>query len=122
MSQDIIADVLNEIMNGKRNRKNSVQVKRYSKLLIEVLNLAKKHGYIEEYKAGKELEIKFKLNKCKAVKPRFYASINQLDKYIKRFLPARDFGILIISTNKGLITQEEAYEKNIGGSLIAYFY
>jgi ribosomal protein S8 len=30
--------------------------------------------------------------------------------------------ILIISTNKGLVTHTEAQEENIGGSLIAYFY
>jgi len=31
-------------------------------------------------------------------------------------------GILIISTNKGLITHNEAFEEKIGGCLIAYFY
>ena len=41
---------------------------------------------------------------------------------MKRFLPARNLGILIISTNQGLITHVDAIDKNIGGSLIAYFY
>ncbi|MEK6827540.1 MAG: 30S ribosomal protein S8 [Nanoarchaeota archaeon] len=31
-------------------------------------------------------------------------------------------GTMIISTNKGLITHEEAKEEDIGGCLIAYFY
>jgi len=43
-----------------------------------------------------------------------------MEQYIKRFLPARDIGILIISTSKGLMTHKEAMEKGAGGSLIAY--
>jgi len=123
MSQDIIADTLNEIMNAKRARKQEIIVKRHSKLLLNVLEVAKKHGYIEEFKVkDKELEIKFKLNECKAIKPRFDISCSDIEKYTRRYLPARDFGILIITTSKGLLTHEEALKKNIGGSLIAYFY
>lgn len=123
MSQDVISDALNQIMNAKKARKNTVVIKRYSNLLIDVLKLAKKHGYITEYEAkGRELEIQFSLNNCKAIKPRFTVAVKVLDKYVRRYLPARNFGMIIISTNKGLMTQEEAYEKNIGGSLLAYFY
>ncbi|VVB82159.1 30S ribosomal protein S8 [uncultured archaeon] len=41
---------------------------------------------------------------------------------MRRYHPARGIGTLIISTNKGLMTQEEALEEGTGGSLIAYFY
>lgn len=123
MSQDIISDTLNQIMNAKRARKNFVIVKRHSKFLAAVLEIAKKHGYIIKYKVKeREMEIEFNLNECGTIKPRFDASVKDIEKYIKRFLPARDFGIIILSTNKGLMTHIEAYEKKIGGSLIAYFY
>lgn len=123
MSQDVISDTLNQIMNAKRARKSSVTIKKYSKLLLDILKVAKKYGYIESYKTkGTELEISFKLNECRAVKPRFDAQVKDINKYIRRYLPARNFGILILSTSSGLITHEEAFEKNIGGSLIAYFY
>jgi len=46
----------------------------------------------------------------------------EFEKFEKRFLPARGFGILIISTTSGVITHEEAREKNIGGKLIGYIY
>ena len=59
---------------------------------------------------------------CKAIKPRFSVNKTQIDKYRRRYLPARDLGIVIVSTNEGLMTHEEALEKKIGGSLIAYFY
>ena len=44
------------------------------------------------------------------------------EKYEKRFLPAKGFGILIVSTPKGLMTHEEARKKKLGGVLIVYVY
>ena len=123
MSQDIVADALNQIMNAKRARKTEVRIKRSSKFLIEILNLIKKLEYVEYEVEDKEIEIKIKkVNEIKAIKPRFTVSIDQIDKYVRRFLPARGFGFVIISTSKGLMTHEDAIEKNIGGSLIAYIF
>ncbi len=123
MSHDLISDALNQIMNAKRAKKDCVIVKRYSKLLLSVLEVAKKHKYIESYKAkDKELEIKFNLNECRTIKPRYTVRIKEIESYMRRYLPARNFGIIIISTSNGLMTQDEAEEKKIGGSLIAYFY
>ncbi|MFH1307872.1 MAG: 30S ribosomal protein S8 [archaeon] len=124
MGQDIVADALNQIMNSKKAGKNFVVVNRYSNLLLKLLDLAQKEGYIDRYEIkGNNLRIEFsKLNCCKAIKPRFYVKIGGIDKYVRRYLPSRTFGVIIISTNKGLITNSQAYEKNIGGSLIAYFY
>ncbi len=126
MSQDVVADVLNMIMNCKKKKDKEITVKRYSKLLLKVLDIAKRHGYIEEFNLNEKekfLKIKIgKLNECKAIKPRFYVTVEEIEKYVRRFLPARNFGIIVISTSFGLLTHEEAYEKNIGGSLISYFY
>ena len=124
MSQDIVADGLNQIMNAKRTGKKSLELQRHSKFLISILALAKLKGYIEDYKVdNKILKIKIsKLNKCKAVKPRYTIRTAYIEKYEKRYLPAKDFGILVISTPQGLITNLTAKEKNIGGSLIAYMY
>ncbi len=123
MSQDIIADCLNQIMNAKRAKKIEVRIKRYSKFLLSILELIKKLGYLDYDVVDKELRINIKnLNEIKAIKPRFNVTTNEIDKYVRRFLPARDFGFVIISTNKGLMTHKEAIEKNIGGSLIAYVF
>ena len=124
MSQDIVADGINKIMNAKRARKKEVVINIYSKLLLEVLNIAKREDYIKNYKIDKtKLIVEIgKLNECKAIKPRFYIKGEKIDKYIRRFLPSRKIGILIISTNQGLLTQHEAEQEKIGGSLIAYFF
>ena len=126
MSQDIVADGINTIMNAIKAGKKEIVLTKYSKVLISVLEIAKKYNYLEDYKLNekeKQLTIKIaKINKCNAIKPRFYTKSEGLEKYVRRYLPSRNFGILIISTNRGLITHLEAYEKKIGGSLIAYFY
>ena len=124
MSQDIVADALNQIMNAKKARKNSLVVKRYSKVLMGVLAIGKLKGYISSYRTEEnDLHIEFgKLNSCRAIKPRYVVKANTIDKYVRRYLPARDMGILIVSTSQGLMTHQTAEEKNIGGSVIAYFY
>jgi small subunit ribosomal protein S8 len=124
MSQDIVADALNQMMNALRARQTSVTLKRHSKLLLSVLAIAKLKGYVKSYKVdGTSLLVEFdKLNACNSIKPRFTISVSDIDKYVKRYLPAREIGILIVSTNQGLMTHQTAQDKNLGGSLIAYMY
>ena len=126
MSQDVVADALNMIRNAKRAGKETLEINRISGLLIEILKIMKQKGAIKRYKIDskeKTVEIDIgELTECRAIKPRFTAKKGQIERYRRRFLPSRDIGTIIISTNKGLITHEEAMEKEIGGSLIAYFY
>jgi small subunit ribosomal protein S8 len=125
--KDHVSAVLNDIMNCKKAKKMETVYFPVTNLLLGVLDIMKKYGYIEWYKIEEEkfqkVVIKIgKMNKCGSIKPRFYVKKDEAIKYVKRYLPARDFGILIVSTNKGLLTHKEAMEKNIGGSLIAYCY
>jgi small subunit ribosomal protein S8 len=126
MSQDIVADALNVIRNAKKARKETLKVKRISNLLIEILKIMKQEGAIKKYKINskdKSIEITLgDVSECKAIKPRFSVDKSQIEKYRRRYLPARDIGTMIISTNKGLVTHDEAVEEKIGGCLIAYFY
>lgn len=124
MSHDIVADALSKMMNAKRAKKNSVKIERYSKLLISVLALAKLKGHIKHYEInGRTLSVEFgKLNACGAIKPRYAVMAREIESYIMRYLPSKDIGMIIISTSKGLMAHQTAQDKNIGGSLLAYFY
>ncbi|MEK6842433.1 MAG: 30S ribosomal protein S8 [Nanoarchaeota archaeon] len=126
MSQDIVADAINMIRNANKAGKDSVEIKKISNLLIEILKIMKQKGVIKKYKIdSKEKSIEVSIGdliECKAVKPRFSVDKSQIEKYKRRYLPARNIGTMLISTNKGLKTHEEAEEEGIGGSLIAYFY
>ena len=123
MSQNIIADTLNQIMNAKKARKTEVVVNKHSKLLKKILDIAKQDGYLDYSIEGTKLTIKIiKLNEIKSINPRYTFSMNKLNRYIERFLPAKNFGFVIVSTNQGLMKHTEAKEKNLGGCLIAYVF
>ena len=123
MSQDIVSDGLNQIMNIKKARKSKVILSKYSKLLLNILDIAKAEGHLDYSIEGKKLIVNIKqLNEFKAIKPRYTVSVKKINHYVRRFLPAKDFGFVIVSTNKGLIKHYEAEEKNLGGCLIAYIY
>jgi small subunit ribosomal protein S8 len=124
MSQDIVADALNRMINAKRAGHNSLTIYKHSKLLLSILALAKLKGYVKSYKVKDnilEMELD-NLHACKAIKPRYTITVKDIDKYVRRYLPARNLGILIISTNQGLMTNQTAEEKQLGGSAIAYMY
>jgi len=123
MSQDIVSDTLNRIMNAKRARKEFLIVNKTSKLLINVLDIAKQQGNLDYTVEGNNLKINIKnINEIKAIKPRYTVSTKNLDGYIRRYLPAKNFGFLIVSTDKGLMIHKEAQSKNLGGCLIAYIF
>jgi len=124
MSQDVVADGLNKMMNALNAGKNVVVLDHYSKLLISILAIAKLNNYVKSYRIENgKLTIELdKLNGCCAIKPRFIVKTEDIDKYIKRYLPAKDIGVIVVSTSKGIITHQTAQENNIGGSLLAYLY
>ena len=124
MSQDVVSDGLNEIMNAKRAGKNFVIIKKYSKVLLGILAIGKLKNYIKNYSVkDKVLEIEFgRLNACKAVKPRYVVKAHMIEKYVRRYLPSRNMGVIIISTSQGLMTHQTAQQRKIGGSVVAYLY
>ena len=126
MSHDVVADGLNMLKNARRAGKKNVKILRISNLLIEILKIMKQEGAVKKYKINskdKSLDVTLgDFQECKSIKPRFSCDITQIEKYRRRYLPARNLGVMIVSTNKGLLTHEEAQKENIGGCLIAYFY
>jgi small subunit ribosomal protein S8 len=127
MAQDIVSDGLNQIMNAKNVEKTEVLIKRSSKVLVSLLDLMKKDGLVDYEILGDDkkpvLKVFIKrLNICKAIKPRYMIGVADLEKYLRRFLPSRKIGKLIVSTTKGLKDQHDCKENNLGGSLIAYYY
>jgi len=126
---DPLADALSAIKNAERVGKKECIVKPASKLIGNVLRIMKEEGYIEEFefiddgKAGIfKVKLKGRINNCNAIKPRFPVKKDEFEKWERRFLPARDFGILIVTTSKGVMTHREAKEVGVGGSLLAFVY
>ncbi|MDY6776497.1 MAG: 30S ribosomal protein S8 [Candidatus Nanohaloarchaea archaeon] len=129
MQQDILADALSTIKNARRTGKSEAVVSPTSGLIKDVLKVLQDKGYIgvfeeiDDGKGGKfKVEINKRLNDCKAIKPRFNVGKDGYAKYEKRYLPARGFGELIVTTPEGVMDHEQAREEGEGGSLIAYVY
>ncbi len=126
---DTLAAALSKIENAEKLGKHFCQIAPSSNIIKKVLTLMKDYHYIGEYTESLEtkggvlsLNLIGKLNKCGAIKPRFPITKKGYEKFEKRYLPAVDFGHLIISTSQGVLTHQEAKKKNLGGRLIAYFY
>jgi small subunit ribosomal protein S8 len=126
MSQDTVADAMNMLRNAKKAGKTIVKASIVSNLLLEILKIMKQEGAIKKYKIdSKDKSVIITLgdfSDCKGIKPRFSCGVDQIEKYRRRYLPARNLGVMILSTNKGLMTHEEAEKEGIGGCLMAYFY
>ena len=125
---DLLNDALVAIKNAERVGKKSCKV-RHSKLVERVLEVMKENGYIENFEVKSEknkqfLEIKLKhaIIDCNAIKPRFSVKKDEFEKWERRFLPRREYGLLILTTSKGILTHKKAKELGIGGKLLCYVY
>jgi small subunit ribosomal protein S8 len=68
------------------------------------------------------IELVGRINKCSAIKPRFPVKKDEWTKWEQQYIPAIGFGMLIVSTPKGIMTNKEAKEHKVGGRIIAYIY
>ncbi len=126
---DPIADALTQIRNAELVSKKECTIKNGSKLLGEILKVAEENHYIKGTKKDEnkgrihyQVTLQGTINSIKAIKPRYAVKKDNFEKYEKRYLPARDVGILLVSTPKGLMTHRKAKELKSGGRLIAYIY
>ena len=129
MLNDPLANALSLIKNAEVKGKGSCFIQPSSKLIGGVLNLLKDKGYITEYefiddeKAGYfQVKLKGNINNCGVIKPRYPVKREDIEKWESRYLPARDFGLLILTTTEGIISQTEAKEKGVGGKVLAFVY
>ncbi|MFH1722862.1 MAG: 30S ribosomal protein S8 [Candidatus Altiarchaeota archaeon] len=129
MMQDLINDAIVNIKNYERIGKAECTLKPTSKLLIEILRVFQKEGYIGEFElsdatSGGTITVKLtqRINECGVIKPRFAVKTDEYDKWEKRFLPARDIGILVVSTPRGIMDHREAKKRGLGGRLLTYVY
>jgi small subunit ribosomal protein S8 len=127
MMSDIIADGLTRIRNAAA-RKLDTTTLIYSKLMANILDVLKEKGYIESYK------VEDKDNKQSIVVVLKYdengnSVINEVTKLskpgrrvYKGYAELRSFkngyGTIIVSTNKGVIANDEAYKNKVGGEVI----
>ena len=129
MLNDPLANALSSMKNAENKGKGACTIQPSSKLIGGVLNLLRDKGYISEFeyvddgKAGVfQVKLKGNINNCGVIKPRYPIKRDELDKWESRYLPAQHFGLLILTTTKGIVSQDEAKQNGTGGKLLAYVY
>ena len=129
MMMDPLAAVLSNVLNSEQRGKRVVRAKPVSKTIQHVLKKFTDLHYLGEVSVENDqrggilvINLLGNINKCGAIKPRHAVSKEGFEKYEKRFLPAKNFGVLIVSTPQGIMTHSEAKKKGIGGRLLAYCY
>ncbi len=129
MQHDPLNDAMATIKNAEMVGKGECILKPSSKLIGWVLKVMQENDYIRQYeyiedgKAGKfRVELKGNINNCGVIKPRFSAKKVDMEKYEARYLPAQDFGVIILTTTAGILSHKKAKDMGIGGKLLAYVY
>ena len=124
---DTIADMLTTIRNGLLVQKEKVQTP-FSKVKSNVLKVLTEEGYIKDYKiinetkAIKKIEIVFsyidghpsikKISKVSKPGRKVYTKIKKLPSYYN------GYGVTIVSTSKGIMTDKKARRSNLGGEIL----
>ncbi len=126
---DPIADMLTRIRNASAARHEEVEMP-FSKMKLSIAEILKREGFIAEYQVIKgkshdtlKLRLAYGPNRESLINGVKRISKPGLRVYAKRAEMPRvlgGMGIAIISTSKGLLTDREAREKNVGGEVIAY--
>jgi small subunit ribosomal protein S8 len=129
VQQDLLNDALLTVRHADQDGKAAVEIAPTSKLIAEVLRIFREHQYIQEFtfvptgRGGKyDVRLSRRINSCGVIKPRLAVPYDELERYEARFLPAQDFGLLVLSTSRGVLSHREARELKIGGRLLAYVY
>jgi small subunit ribosomal protein S8 len=124
---DPLGDLLTRIRNGQRAKKDSV-LSPASKLRLRVLDVLQREGYIRGYSdeqmgpaAGVRIELKYFEGQpaikhvARVSKPgrRVYSGSQELPRV------RNGLGITIVSTPRGVLSDAEAREQNVGGEVLA---
>ena len=123
---DPIADMLTRIRNGQQARHTEVSFAA-SKLKAQICRVLTEEGYVEDFYNGTSesghpvITVKLKyfqgqpvirsLKRISRPGLRIYRGVNQLK-------PISGFGIAILSTSSGVMTNQQAKEKRVGGEVI----
>ena len=128
MMNDIIADALTRIRNAAMRRLD-VATLLHSNSVVGILKVLEAKGYIESFKVvdgqnnKKTITVVLKynengssvINELKRVSKsgrRVYKGATELKSF------KNGYGTIVVSTNKGIISNNDAYKTNVGGEVL----
>src|SRR3989338_11147319 len=121
---DPLANCFSHILNCEKKGKKECIIRTISKMLLSVLDILKNNNFIGDYEVLTEgaggiikLNLLGNINGCGVIKPRFSFTKDNYEMFEKRYLPAKGFGLFIVTTSNGVIEHKKALEKGIGVKL-----
>ncbi len=128
-ASNVLANLFVTLYNNEARRRSDCVILPTSKLALEVLKTLQEKGYIGEFehvndkRGGKfKIQLLAKITKCGAISPRFKVKNNEYTAWEQQYLPAYDRGMLLVTTNKGVMSHHDAANQGKGGFLIGYVY
>ena len=132
MTNDPIADMLTRIRNALMAGKSEVDIPR-SKIKIEIARILKNEGYIDDYVIGDQspvpmITVRLKYYGARRERRPVITSLQRISKPGRRvYRASRDLprvmsgiGIAIVTTPKGVMTDQEARRQRVGGEVLCY--
>ena len=129
---DTLANAMATILNNEVRGKKEAIIMPASKLIAAVLKVMQREGYIGEFEYiddgrwGKiKVQLLGRINKCGVIKPRLpvkYKDLRTMPEWLRKYLPSRNIGVIILSTSEGVMSHKEALKRKIGGIVLAYVY
>ncbi len=125
---DPIADILTRVRNANRMKFRSVNAQ-LSRVNLEIVKVLKRAGYISGFDVKKDQNKKDILKiylKYTDTKERIIQDLQRVSKPGRRIYVSskkipkvyNGFGVAIVSTPRGIMTDKEARTQNVGGEII----
>ncbi len=129
---DTLANAMTTLTNAEMRAKKEALIAPASRLIIDVMRVLQREGYVGEIEYiddGRQGKLKVQLlgriNKAGVIKPRYNVTVKDLTSmppWLRKHLPSKEIGVLILSTPKGVLSHKEALASNTGGVLLGYVY
>ena len=125
---DPIADMLTRVRNANRMKFRSVNA-RLSRMNLEIVKVLKRTGYISGFDVKKDASKKDVLKiylKYTDTRGRIIQDLQRVSKPGRRIYVSskkiprvyNGFGVAIVSTPRGIMTDKEARQQNVGGEIL----
>ncbi len=78
---------------------------------------------VDDHRSGKiVVDLTGRINKCGVISPRFDVQVADIEEWISKLLPSRQFGHIVLTTSYGIMDHEEARRRHTGGKVLGFFY